>query len=322
MMTPRENFFHFLKGEPIEWTPIIDDQLVFMPEMIPENVARGFIEQQKPFTGSFGGPDNFGIDWEFVPSVGGSMVRPGKPYLDDIEEWEEKVHFPDLDSWDWEGCAKENAEFLNTDKIIRTTIYTGYFERLIALLDFEGAAMAVFDEDQQPYVHALFEKLTDLYIDMIRRMKKYFNVEFVEIHDDWGNQRSLMFSVETHREMILPYVKRLVAAAHAEGVYMEQHSCGKIEKLIPNMIETGIDTWTGQKSVIDKHMLVDTYGDKFKFAVEIRPDGPVDDATAMKMVEDAYEEWKGKNVWFIDRAAFTPEQKKMIADYVHQRGVL
>jgi hypothetical protein len=28
----------------------------------------------------------FGIEWEYVPQVGGSMVRPGKPFVEDANE--------------------------------------------------------------------------------------------------------------------------------------------------------------------------------------------------------------------------------------------
>jgi hypothetical protein len=33
-----------------------------------------------------GGKDIFGLEWEYIPSAGGSMVRPGKPYLEDANE--------------------------------------------------------------------------------------------------------------------------------------------------------------------------------------------------------------------------------------------
>ena len=320
MLTPRENFIRYLKNEDYAWTPIIDDQQNFRPAMIPDHVARGFVMQQEPYTGAYGGKDLFGCDWIFEDLVGGS-IESGV-LSDDIEDWESYVTFPDLDAMDWEGCARANSAYLTTDKIIATTIYTGYFERLISFVGFENAAMALVDEDGKAAVHRLFERLTDLYIDMVLRLHRYFNVEYVEIHDDWGTQRSPMFGLATHEEMIQPYIRRLVSAAHADGVFMEQHSCGKIEKLIPSLIETGMDTWCGQKAVIDKHMLVDAYGDRFKFAVEVRPEAPVDDETAMRMIADAYDEWKGKNVWIIDRACFTPAQKEQMAEYVHARGRL
>ncbi len=115
---------------------------------------------------------------------------------------------------------------------------------------------------------------------------------------------------------ILPGITLLDGFAHECSIYLvagERRAA---------LIETGMDTWCGQKAVIDKHMLVDAYGDRFKFAVEVRPEAPVDDETAMRMIADAYDEWKGKNVWIIDRACFTPAQKEQMAEYVHARGRL
>ena len=113
----------------------------------------------------------------------------------------------------------------------------------------------------------------------------------------------------------------MVQAAHDCGVFTEMHSCGFIEKLIPSLIDTGIDTWRGQL-LNDKHKLVDAYGDRFKFGVEIRPSEPVDDATAMELVKKACEEWAVKNIWFAIGRPFTPAQKDMMADYVRSHGLI
>ena len=116
-----------------------------------------------------------------------------------------------MDSYDWEGCAKENAEYLNTDKLVSATIFSGFFERLISFVGFEDAAIALIDEDYQEHVHRLFDKLADFYIDLISRMHEHFGVEYFDIHDDWGTQRAPIFSVKTHEEMILPYIKKYIA---------------------------------------------------------------------------------------------------------------
>lgn len=317
MLTPRENFIRYLKGEGNEWTPTNQDILYFRPEQIKENIARGMVVQQAPFTGCFGGLDLFGCEWEYEPAVGGSMETG--PLMEDLEDWKEKMTFPNLDEIDWEGCAAANREYLTTDKIIETTIFTGFFERMIAMVGFENAAMALVDEDMEDTVRELLSKLTDTYIDLAERMHHWFNVEIVEIHDDWGTQRSTMFSVDTHADMIAPHVKRFVDACHKMGVFVEMHSCGMIEPLIPNLIDTGVDLWRGQ-AINDRHKLVELYGDKFRFGVELRPAGPVDDETAMKLVADAYEEWKGKNVWMTFGRSMTREQLERMAAYVRQRG--
>lgn len=322
-MTSRENFLHFFKGEPYDWTPTNLDLLMFRPSMIRDHIARALVLQQEPYTGEYGGKDSFGINWIYVPSVGGSMEDPDEPHLfEDIEDWEETVRFPDIDAWDWEGCAKANTEFLNTDKLIHTTIYTGFFERLISFTGFENAAMDLIDEDCQESIHALFTKLADLYIEMIKRLHRYFNVEMVEIHDDWGNQRSLMFSADIHREMVMPYMKRIAEAAHAEGVFIEQHSCGKIEDLVPNIIESGVDTWRGQ-DIVDKKMLVDKYGDRFHFGTVLHASEPITEEQAMEKLNQLREDYHGKDVWLTIYGPYaTPAIKQMVYDEIRKTGKL
>ena len=317
-MTPRENFIHFLKNEPCEWTPTSADQCFFRPAAIPDNIARAMVQQQVPYEGEWGGKDMFGVEWVYVPTVGGSMETG--IMFEDIEDWKKYVKIPDPDSIDWEGCAKANAEYLNTDKILYSTIYTGYFERLISFVGFESSAMALIDEDEQELVHELFQKLTDYYIEIIRRMKKYFNIEIVEVHDDWGNQRSLMFSVNTHKEMIVPYMQQITKAAHEMGVFIEMHSCGKIEGLMPNLIDTGVDTWRGQASVIDKKFCVDNYGDRFKFGVEIRPESPLPTDEAMALADKILADYHGKNVWIILGRTLGAEASDLIYKKIRAMG--
>lgn len=319
-MTPRENFIRFLKNEVCEWTPTNVDQLQFRPTLILDHVARGMVVQQTPYTGEYGGKDLFGIDWVFEPSVGGSMEVA--PLFDDIEDWENHVVFPDVDALDWEGCEQENAEYLKTDKIVYSTIYTGYFERLISFVGFENSAMALIDEDQQEEVHKIFEKLTEVYIKIIQRLHRHFNVEIVEIHDDWGTQRGTMFSTATLKEMILPYMMRLVEAAHAEGVFVELHSCGKIDSFIPEVISAGFDTWRGQSAVIDKKTLVENYGDRFKFGVEIRPAAPLSDEAAMELADDILSAYHNRRVWVVLARTLAPAQRDAIYKKIRAAGVI
>lgn len=322
MLTARENFIRFLKNESYEWIPNSDDQIRFTPEMIKDNVSRGFVFQQVPYPkGKFGGRDMFGVDWYFDPAAGGSMEKA--PLLQDVydlENWEELISFPDLDALDWEGCARENREYLQTDKLVTTTIFSGFFERLISFVGFEDAAVALVDEELEEAVRALFERLADYYAELVRRMHRHFNVQWVELHDDWGTQISTMFSPETYRSMILPYVKKVVDSAHAEGVFYEQHSCGFIESIIGDMISSGADTWRGQ-NVNDKKKLVEQYGRIFKFGVEIKLDGSVDDESLAEMVRSCLASYKDERVWIAFGKNLSPDQKQMVSDMIRTAQV-
>jgi hypothetical protein len=83
---------------------------MFNPKIIPDNIARAFVfEAETVPPEESGGEDMFGVQWEYMPQSMGSMVRPGNPLLSDANEWYDKVIWPDVDSWDWKGCAERNA---------------------------------------------------------------------------------------------------------------------------------------------------------------------------------------------------------------------
>lgn len=262
-----EKFFH---GEP--WWQMMQaaDTTMFNPHIIPDVVARGFVFEAA--MGDYmtndkkGGKDMFGVDWEWVEQVGGSMVRPGKPFLEDIEDWYDKIVWPDVDSWDWEGCAEQNKDYFQPDKYYQTWFFTGYFERLIALMEFENAIMAIFDEDSQEHVHAFFKKLTELYLDIFKHLLDYFpQINAVFFHDDWGSQKETFFSPAVVEEMIVPYMKQITDYLHSRGVMCELHSCGNNYKQVPNMIAAGWDEWSPQL-MNDCYKIYDDFGDKLCIA--------------------------------------------------------
>jgi len=253
----------------------------FSPGLLPDNVARGMVTdcEINPFSpdidekykfGVFGGGyDMFGVYWEMVPGIG-AMVRPGKPMLSDANEWYKKIKFPDVDSWDWERCREVNKGFFSPDKAYVTGIMTGWFERLISFMDFEGAIMALVDEDQQTAVHELFSKLSDLYIKIVSKFIEYFpEIDIYNFHDDWGGQKETFFSPAVAREMIVPYMRLVTDYIHGMGKITDLHSCGNIAKQVPNMIEAGWDSWSPQP-MNDTKKIYEEYGDKI--IITVHPD--------------------------------------------------
>jgi Uroporphyrinogen-III decarboxylase len=242
------------------------EQRLFSPKCNPDNIARAFVFDGTN-TPPTGGADMFGIEWEYVPAVGGSMVRPGKPFIEDANELYEKVQWPDIDSWDWEGCAKANAEYLSGDNYIVAWFLNGWYERLISFMDFQNAIVAMIDEDQMDAVKDFFDKLSDLYIRIFDKYLTYFpQIDGFCIHDDWGSQKETFFSPGVVNEMIVPYMKRVTDFLHSKGKFCELHSCGQILKQVPNMIEAGWDAWSPQ-AMNDTHKIYELYGDKIIIAV-------------------------------------------------------
>jgi hypothetical protein len=261
-----EGYKALMARKPI-WQVTSVETKIFTPGIYPDNVARGFVFQQNFLDPSkYGGPDIFGIEWEYVPVTGGSIVRPGKPFMADANEWKAKIKWPDVDAWDWEGSAKENEAYLNDGVLVMHWIMNGYFERLISFMDFAEAAVAMIDEEQQDALKELFERLTDLYIKIVDKHVDYYHAEAFCVHDDWGSQQAPFLSPEVTRELLVPAMKRLTDHIHKRGAIADLHSCGHIEQQVPNMIAAGWDSWSGM-AMNDTQGLYQKYGDKIVLGV-------------------------------------------------------
>lgn len=269
-IAPKENHRLLYDRKIPIWMPTNADQQFFAPRIDPDNVARVQVWEGIPLADEekTGCPDKFGIPWVYVPQVGGSMVQPGKPAMEDANDWVDVIKFPDVATWDWAGSAAQNKEFTSTNKWLSFTFVTGFFERLISFMDFENAAVALVDDEQKEAVHSLFNALVDCYIDIIGRAYNAYPFDGIWFHDDWGSQRAPFFSLDVVMEMVVPYVKRVREFCHSIDVKFDFHSCGKNEILVPAYIEVGADAWSGQ-AMNDKKLVYDLYGDKLIQGIEL-----------------------------------------------------
>lgn len=240
----------------------------FCPSVIPDHVARGFCFEGFPTPREkFGGKDMFGLNWRYIDVAGGSMSE-GKLF-DDANDWREVVKFPDIDAWDWEGSAKANEEYLASGPKTLWFLNGCWFERLISFMTFEGAAMALLDDDQIDAVKELIHELTSLYMRIASKCAAYYkNFPGFCIHDDWGSQMAPFFSEDVAREVFLPEMKRFVDHCHGLGKFVELHSCGKAESRCGVFVEAGFDAWTPM-AMNDTGKLFETYGDKIMISVVV-----------------------------------------------------
>jgi len=251
-ISPRENLQLLFSGRTPWWIPqtgmSYSEVNNFRPRIFPDNVAtrlvmdgEGLMEYTSTVQEGW-----FRLNWVFVPVAGGATVMPGDPLIEDMNDWESLVHWPDLDALDWEAMGRANAAYLDTPQANELCLLDGFWERLISLMDVSGAAVALIDEDQKDAVHAFFDRYADFMIECIRRVKAVCPLDGVLIHDDWGTQNAPFFSLETAREMLLPYLKRVVDYVHSQGMFYEQHSCGNCTALVPAYLEAGVDLWSPQ----------------------------------------------------------------------------
>ncbi len=90
---------------------------------------------------------------------------------------------------------------------------------------------------------ALFKKRFEFDYEFIRRglAAAEGNIDVLFIGEDLGTQEGLLISPDYWDEMIRPYLKQLIDLGHEYGAKVMMHSCGSVVRLIPRLIELGLD---------------------------------------------------------------------------------
>lgn len=84
--------------------------------------------------------------------------------------------------------------------------------------------------------------------------------------DDWGSQNGLLIGADMWREFVKPYFKKTCDAAKEAGLLISHHCCGKVDELIPEMIDCGVDIFDPfQPEVMDIWQIREQYRNKIAF---------------------------------------------------------
>lgn len=259
-MTAKENFRKFFQHERGEWFPsfFTDANLIVYSTGLDERPP-----QNK------GGKDFFGCSWVY-DEAGRSAVPDTrvKPLLEDICDWREVVVFPDLDAIDWEASARtDKVDEYDPDKFNYAMLLEGPFERLHTLMGFEEALCAMLTEPEE--VRAFFDRLMEMKCQELEILRKYYNAEAICFHDDWGTQKNMFFSPDIWRDLIKPQIKKAVDKCHELGMFFDMHSCGKMDQIIPDFVDIGIDSFQGQ-GINDIEAAMEKTGRKLSYNVTPR----------------------------------------------------
>ncbi|MCL1804134.1 MAG: methyltransferase [Eubacteriaceae bacterium] len=260
----RENIQSMYYEKAPYWFPTSSETTMVVPDIYNINLGRG--PMGAGLEDGHITVDSFGLKWQWVQSAGGATVHPGEPYLENANEWKDKIKIPDIDSWDWAGAAEAHTP--DMARALQTSLINGFwFERLISFMDFAPAAMALLDEDQEDAIKELFEALTDLACKVVDKFCEFYPyMDGINVHDDWGAQKNPFFSDDVARRLFLPYIKELTGHIHSKGRFATLHSCGHIDTRCNIFVEGGFDAWDPMP-MNDTRKLYQDWGDKIVISV-------------------------------------------------------
>jgi uroporphyrinogen decarboxylase len=255
-MTPRERWLAVLSGTkpdrvPMDYWGTPEATARVMAHLAcsswPELVAKLHLDTPVGVEPAYVGPtyktgyDMYGCrfeDIEYGTGVYSECVYHPLAQYNSIEEIEDKYTWPSPDWFDYSVIPDQvqgEGEY---------PVRGGGSEPFLVYTRLRGQEQAYMDLLLNPdLVHYCLDQLFDFCYENTRRIYEQIpgQVTFSYVAEDLGAQENLLFSPEIIRVFLLPRMKRMIDLAHEAGVYAFCHSDGAIRRIIPDLIEIGID---------------------------------------------------------------------------------
>ena len=150
-----------------------------------------------------------------------------------------KYPWPDVSYCDFTEIYRQVEQF--PDKMVFTGMWCPFFHNVADFFGMENYFIKMYECPE--VVEAVTERIVDYYV---AANEKYFSelgdrADVMFFGNDFGTQRDLFVSPELFRRFVLPSFKRLIAVGKKYGKKIMLHSCGSIYRIIPDLIDAGVD---------------------------------------------------------------------------------
>lgn len=165
------------------------------------------------------------------------------PIVND-DDWEDadNVHIPEeLLSFDIDQVNTSCAEM--KDKFLVAGACPRPFEQLQFIRGTVNLYMDLMDPPEG--MLKFIEKMHDYYCRLLTKWAKT-DVDALGMMDDWGSQNDLLINPEIWEKIFMPMYRDYIDIAHSHGKKMFMHSDGNTLRIIPKLIDLGLDAINSQ----------------------------------------------------------------------------
>ena len=251
-MTERENYLLVMNGQKPEWIPNFEDAADMI---IPAILLSHFMTEEKI--------DFFSVPWT-LNDAGPMIDNHQKPVMEDVNDWKQFVHFPDVSEFPWEPTSQAQLAEHDPDKAIIIMPNFGggtIFMPLMNMMGFENGLCALIEEPD--VCREFFAYVTSFYEECIPYIVKYYHPDAIIVGDDLCTATRSFISMDTYKEILKPLYQREIDIIHKYGVKAELHMCGKCEPFVYDFADMGADSWEPAQGSNDIAAIQEKYGNKF-----------------------------------------------------------
>ncbi len=126
------------------------------------------------------------------------------------------------------------------------------FETMQSLRPYEDLLIDIADDTSE--INQLADLLMEYYTVVVENALA-MDVDAITFGDDFGTQQALILSPRTFRRFFLPRYKTLIEPIKRAGKKVVFHSCGKVEPLLADLRDVGVDALWPQLTLFDSRHL-------------------------------------------------------------------
>jgi uroporphyrinogen-III decarboxylase len=133
------------------------------------------------------------------------------------------------------------------DRYVVVTSHFNLIERLHMLRGFKETLIDLYLEPAK--IERVLDMILDHKVALFDELHRRFGdrVHGLFLTDDWGTQAGTFISGPMFEAFFLERYRQLTAAVHGHGWHFMLHSCGRINDLVPYLIDAGVDVLNMQQ---------------------------------------------------------------------------
>jgi len=158
-----------------------------------------------------------------------------------VEDVENFPFWPDIKYVNFDRFERQYAAIKDQDTALFSGSWTPIWHLLTDFFGMENCFVKMYTHPD--VVSAVMKRMTDFYILVNRRFfERYGHLTDVFFFgNDMGSQLDCMISPDMFREFIFPFYRQIIDMAKGFGKKVALHSCGSVDKIIPDIINMGVD---------------------------------------------------------------------------------
>ncbi|MGI6174276.1 MAG: uroporphyrinogen decarboxylase family protein [Christensenellales bacterium] len=170
-----------------------------------------------------------------------SLGQPGVfAECEDVAEVE-KFDWPDAKYVDFTDTIREIDRTVEAGLGVMSGTWSCFFHNACDFFGMENYFVKMYTDPD--VVEAVTEHIVQFYLDINEKLfeQAHEKIDLFFFGNDFGSQRDMLISPECFDRFVMPYFVKFTQQAHRFGMKVLLHSCGSIERIIPRLIDAGVN---------------------------------------------------------------------------------